>query len=257
MVTFPQLPENEVHLWYLVTDAPELDDPSLLGAYQAWLSPEERARKDRYFFEHSRREYLLTRALVRFTLSRYAPVLPAAWRFRANAYGCPAIDLPDYRALRFNLSNTAGLVACVVALDRDVGVDVEDTERSGETVSIADSFFSRPELRALRALPPERRRSAFFDYWTLKEAYIKARGMGLSIPLDQFSFDVSSRPIRIAFDGLDDDAESWQFEQFVLPPGSTRHRTSVAVRRHPGEDVRFKVERTVPLPSSERGSLVP
>jgi 4'-phosphopantetheinyl transferase len=238
------LPDDEVHLWYLLTE--QVTDPALLTAYEALLTPEERARRDRYRFEHSRREYLLTRALVRTTLSRYAPVAPAAWRFSANEYGRPEIEAEAHRALRFNLSNTQGLIACVVTRGREVGVDVEDTERSGETVSIADSFFSPSEVAALRALPPELRRSRFFDYWTLKEAYIKARGMGLSIPLDQFSFLLRPQaPIGIAFDPrLGDDAATWQFERFALSP---RHRTAVAVRRGSGPDLRFVVRATLPL----------
>ncbi len=259
-MTLLDLPPDEVHVWYLLTDAGELDEP-LLARYQAWLSDEERARKDRYLFEHSRREYLLTRALVRHTLSRYADVPPPDWTFRANAYGRPDVDVDGYRSLRFNLSNTAGLVACAVVRDREVGIDVEDTARPGETVSIAASFFSPGELRDSGKVRPEGRRSAFFDYWTLKEAYIKARGMGLSIPLDQFSFHLGSGPIRITFDGLDDDPLSWQFEQLVLPPTPlgqpVRHRTSAAVRRGPGERMRFRVWASVPLVRSAEHGTVP
>ncbi len=241
------LPEDEVHLWYLLPD--EIEDARLFTAYEALLSPEERARRDRYRFEHSRREMVFTRALVRTTLSLYAPVSPAAWTFRQNEYGRPEIDLdihPGLPPLRFNLSNTRGLIACVITLDREVGVDVEDTTRPGETVSIADSFFSSTEVRALRALPEQQRRARFFDYWTLKEAYIKARGMGLALPLDQFSFLLDEAPpIRIAFDPkLADDPSSWQFEQFSLSPD---HKTSAAVRRGPGPDLRFVVRATVPL----------
>ncbi len=220
-------------------------DPALSTAYEALLAPDERARRARYHFEHSRVEYLLTRALARTTLSRYAPVPPAAWTFRQNSYGRPEIALPEHGWLRFNLSNTRGLIACVVARDREIGVDVEDTERTGETVGVADRFFSPREVAALRALPEGERRSRFFDYWTLKEAYIKARGMGLAIPLDQFSFLLDGAPpVRIAFDSrLGDDAGSWQFEQFAL---TARHRTAAAVRRE-GEDLRFVVRETVPL----------
>jgi 4'-phosphopantetheinyl transferase len=238
------LPGSEVHLWYLLPG--ELGDPALLARYERLLAPGERDRRDRYRFEHSRREYLLTRALVRATLSRYAPVAPEAWTFQENAWGRPAIDRPEHAWIRFNLSNTRGLIACAVARDREVGVDVEDTERSGETVALADRFFSPIEVEALGALPEDRRRSRFFDYWTLKEAYIKARGMGLSIPLDQFSFLLDpGEPIRIAFDPrLEDDPATWQFAQFPLSPA---HRTSAAVRRGKGPDLRFVVRRTVPL----------
>jgi 4'-phosphopantetheinyl transferase len=226
--------------------------PSVLAACEALLAPAERARRDRYRFEHSRREYLLTRALVRTTLSRYAPVEPAAWTFRENEYGRPEVDVAGYRDLTFNLSNTRGLIACVLARDREVGVDVEDTERRGETVSIADGFFSPREVAALRTLPEAHRRARFFDYWTLKEAYIKARGMGLSIPLDQFSFLLDAGPpIRVAFDPrLGDDAATWQFAQFDLSP---KHRTAAAVRRGPGPDLRFVVRETAPLGEGMEG----
>jgi len=238
------LPEDEVHLWYLLPDA--TDDPALTAAYEAFLAPEERVRRDRYRFEHSRREYLLTRALARATLSRYAPVAPAAWRFRQNQYGRPEIDLPEHDAIRFNLSNTRGLIACVVAHDRELGVDVEDTERKSETVGVADRFFSPREVTALHTLPEAEQRSRFFDYWTLKEAYIKARGMGLAIPLDQFSFLLDQPPpLRIAFDPrLGDDAATWQFERYGL---TARHKTAVAIRRGVGPDLPVVVRETVPL----------
>ncbi|MFT3765982.1 MAG: 4'-phosphopantetheinyl transferase superfamily protein [Minicystis sp.] len=238
------LPHDEVHFFYLRDG--DVADARLVAAYEALLSPDERARRARYRFEHSRREYLLTRALVRVTLSRYAPVAPAAWTFGQNEYGRPAIDRAEHAWLRFNLSNTRGLVALAVARDRDVGVDVEDTTRPGETVAIADRFFSPSEVAALRALSEGAQRDRFFDYWTLKEAYIKARGMGLAIPLDQFSFLLEAgRPIRIAFDPrLGDDEAAWQFEQLSISP---EHRTAVAVRRGYGPDLRVVVKRTVPL----------
>jgi 4'-phosphopantetheinyl transferase len=237
------LPRGEVHVFLLADD--ERLPPELLSAYEAWLAPHERERRDRYRFEHSRREYLLTRALVRSTLSRYAPVPPEAWTFRENEYGRPEIAIEEHAWLRFNLSNTRGLVAIAVANDREVGIDVEDTERHGQTVEIAESFFSPREVAALRALPASRQRDRFFDYWTLKESYIKARGMGLSIPLDQFSFllDVGPR-ITIAFDPrLRDDASTWQFARATR---GARHRIAVAVRRA-GDDVAILAHETIPL----------
>lgn len=243
MTSLTPLPPDEVHVHYLV-DA-DIADPRLLASYEALLAPDERARRDRYRFDHSKREYLLTRALVRTTLSRYAAVAPAAWTFRQNAWGRPDIDRPDLGWLRFNLTNSRGLIACAVTRDRDVGVDVEDTLRAGETVEIADRFFSPIEVAALRALPRSAQRGRFFDYWTLKEAYIKARGMGLAIPLDQFSFLLDQGPpIRVTFDpALGDDAATWQFEQLDL---TTAHRAAAAVRRGRGPDLRFVIERVVP-----------
>ncbi len=238
------IPRGEAHLYFALED--QIREPALLAAYEALLTPEERARKQRYYFEKNRHEFLLTRALVRTVLSRYAPVRPAAWAFSANEWGCPAIATPEGAGLRFNLSNTKGLVCCLVAQDRDVGIDVEDVAREGDTVSIADRFFSPTEVAELHALPEERQRSRFFDYWTLKEAYIKARGMGLAIPLDQFSFLLApGSPIGIAFDPrLPDDPASWQFEQ-IRP--TTAHLISLAIRRRNEANLRLIVRRVTPL----------
>ncbi len=144
--------------------------------------------------------------------------------------------------IRFNLSNTRGLIACLVALDRDVGVDVEDTERASSAVDIADRFFSPGEVRALRALPQERQRARFFEYWTLKESYIKARGMGLAIPLDQFSFHLDDGPaIGISFDPrLGDDRSAWQF---ALYQPSARHTMAAAIRSGGGPPLSIELRR--------------
>ena len=243
------IPPDEAHLYFALED--QIHEPALLAAYEALLTPEERARRQRYYFDKNRHEYLITRALVRTVLSRYAPVHPAAWTFSANEWGCPAIASPEGKGLRFNLSNTRGLVCCLVAADRDVGIDVEEVSREGENVSIADRFFSPSEVEELRSQPEERRRERFFDYWTLKEAYIKARGMGLAIPLDHFSFLLSpGRPIGIAFDPqLDDDPTSWQFEQIRPTP---THLISAAIRRKNEADLRLVVRRVTPLvPSAD------
>jgi 4'-phosphopantetheinyl transferase len=238
------LPRDEAHLYYALED--QIREPVLLAAYEALLTPEERARKQRYYFEKNRHEYLITRALVRSVLSRYARVPPAAWTFSANSWGCPAIAAPEGTGLRFNLSNTRGLVCCLVARDRDIGVDVEDVDREGETVAIADRFFSPSEVEELCAQPEPQRRPRFFDYWTLKEAYIKARGMGLAIPLDHFSFRIApGRPIGIAFDPrLEDDPASWQFEQLRPTPS---HLVSLAIRRGAEAPLRVVARRVTPL----------
>jgi 4'-phosphopantetheinyl transferase len=244
MTTVSPPPPDEVHLWVLDPDAAV--DPALLAAYEALLAPDERARRDRYLFAHSKREYLLTRALQRTVLSRYAEVAPAVWSFSANEHGCPEVANPGVEGLRFNLSNTAGLIACAVSGGRDVGVDVEDTQRKSETVAVADRFFAPAEVAALRALPAEAQRARFFDYWTLKEAYIKARRMGLAIPLASFAFVLDEgRPVRVELaPELGDDAATWQFEQPAL---TKRHRAAVAVRRGRGPDVALVVRWVVPL----------
>lgn len=245
MPTTP-LPPCEVHVW-LASASILAGDPTLAANYHTLMTPEESARHRRFMFERNRNEFLLTRALARTVLSRYADVPPRDWRFAAGSHGKPDISSPSVPWLRFNLSNTEGLVACAVARDLELGVDVENIERSGETVDIADRFFAPLEVAELRSLPAHAQRDRFFDYWTLKESYIKARGLGLSIPLDQFAFLLGNPgPIRIQIDPrLEDDGESWQFTQLAPTP---HHKVAVGVRRgRQGAPVTFQVHWTVPL----------
>ncbi len=233
------------HLWYVFSEP--VCDEALLAAYHRLMAPDEAVQQARFLFAENRHEYLLTRALVRTVLSKYADVAPEAWTFVRNEFGRPQIaGPPGVPPLRFNLSNTRGLIACLVALDRDVGVDVEDTERSSSAVDIADRFFSPVEVRALRALPKERQSARFFEYWTLKESYIKARGMGLAIPLDQFSFHLDDGPaIGISFDPrLGDDRSAWQF---ALYQPSARHRMAAALRTGGEPPLSIELRETVPL----------
>lgn len=246
------LPPSELHLWFVLSD--EIDDPALLRSYADLMNPEEQARYDRIIVQHARHQHLVTRALVRTTLSRYADVDPAAWVFANNEHGRPAIVPPEGAScedIRFNLSHTSGLIVCGVVRSQELGVDVEDSWRKRETVAIADRFFSAREVEALHALPRGRQQDRFFDYWTLKESYIKARGMGLALPLGRFSFFPDRRPITIATEpSLQDDPATWQFELFSPTP---RHRAAVSVRRGAGgEDLRLRSWKVAPLAGSER-----
>lgn len=238
---------GDVHLWYCFYD--QVTDPRLLEAYAALMTPDESAQHRRFVFEKDRHEYLVTRALVRTVLSRYAGVEPAALRFVRNEFGRPFMSgPPGVPWPSFNLSNTRGLIACAVGApgQGELGVDVEDVERRGETVSIAESVFSKAEVRALRSLPAARQRERFFAYWTLKESYIKARSMGLSIPLDQFSFHLDEGPgIRISFDPLlKDDAGSWRF---ALLRASPRHFLALACRSRDAATPRIRARHAIPL----------
>ena len=150
------------------------------------LTLEERERWQKLRFEPNRLEFLASRALVRTAFSRHHPLPPAAWRFRANAYGKPEAE--PACGLRFNLSNTPGLVVCLLARDVEVGVDAEPAARAAEILALAPNVFSPLELAQLESLPVSERSDRALSLWTLKEAYIKARGLGLSLPLASFSF---------------------------------------------------------------------
>jgi 4'-phosphopantetheinyl transferase len=200
------------------------------------LHTDERARAARYVREADRRRSVAARALLRVSLSRDAQVRPDDWRFIENRYGRPQLaEVPaGAEDLRFNVSHTDGLIAVTVARGRDVGVDVECTERT-LSYEIPERFFAPDEVRDLRARPTAEQPEAFFDYWTLKEAYIKARGMGLALPLHGFAFHLRpGAPPRIAFTpDIPDDPSRWQFVQ--ARPGP-RHRLAVAVERR-GPDI--------------------
>jgi 4'-phosphopantetheinyl transferase len=220
------LPPDEVHLWYVHAGQPA--DPAVLAFCRSLLAPGERARHDRFAFDKDRLQYLLGRALVRTTLSRYAAVAPAAWRFAADAHGKPLVQAPQ-PPLRFNLSHTDGLVACVVAGALDVGVDVENVGRRCDVLGLARSCLAPDEFAHLERLPADCRPDAFFDFWTLKEAYVKARGLGLALPLKDFAFELrDGGQARVRFAVDEDDPARWQFVR-LRPTNS--HRLAVAVHK--------------------------
>lgn len=210
---------DRIDLWLAWVD-PALD-ADLLQRYHRLLNPAEAQTLARFHFEKDRLRYLLTRALVRTVLSLYAPIAPQDWAFDANAYGKPGIAPahhlmhPHTQSLVFNVSHTATLVVMAVSADKPLGVDVESLQRKAP-LDLAQAYFSPAEAAALAQLAPELQAQRFFQYWTLKEAYIKARGMGLSIPLDQFSFAFEPPAgVRFATDpGLGDEAAQWQFWQY-------------------------------------------
>jgi len=214
----PALARGEAHVWLARTGA---GAKSALAACEDLLDPREQARKARFRPADKRREFAIAHALVRVALSRYADVPPRAWRFVENAHGRPEIAGPaGVPPLRFNLSHADGLAACAIALENDIGVDVESCSRAVD-LRVASRFFARDEVRALEALPAARRARRFLELWTLKEAYIKARGLGLALPLRSFAFDLApGRPPAVRFlDELGDDPARWRFTVRTLPSG--------------------------------------
>jgi 4'-phosphopantetheinyl transferase len=198
---------SDVDVWLL---RPEVDLPAEHAGIHALMDAEEVRRHQAFVFERHRREFLATRTLVRVVLASYRPVVPRAWRFRTNEYGRPAIEPPD--RLRFNVANHPTLVALAVRDGAELGIDLEPVTRAGEILNVAEAAFAPEELIALRALPESERADRALSLWTLKESYIKARGMGLSLPLEAFAFTFDAPRPRISFvPPIADDPMRWQF----------------------------------------------
>jgi 4'-phosphopantetheinyl transferase len=189
----------------------DLQAEEVLRECAALLDEAERARAGRFRFERHAGAYIASQALARIALSHEHPLLPAAWRLSANAYGKPSAE-PEC-GLRFNLSNCDELVVCLVARGAEVGVDTEPWGRANEIAALAPEVFSRREQEQLAALPEAERPDRALSLWTLKEAYIKARGRGLSLPLGQFSFVFGgAEGIRLkAEPDVDEEPGRWRF----------------------------------------------
>jgi 4'-phosphopantetheinyl transferase len=235
-------PERVVHVLTVRQDDPAVQ--AELPRYRTLLNDDERAREARFYFDADRERFVIGRALTRLQLSRFLGGDPRSWPLITNRYGRPELSSPAPPPIGFNVSHTPGLIACAVTATTEVGVDVEFIERR-LTHDVAERFFAPSEVADLRRLSTDEQARVFFDYWTLKEAYIKARGMGLALPLAHFAFALRPRALpTIRFDAeIDDDGETWQFAQ-SWP--TDRHRLAVAVRRPPGRDLDVRIEAVVP-----------
>jgi 4'-phosphopantetheinyl transferase len=223
-----ELNGKQVHAWYFYPT--RVSDARLIDAYQTILSQEELARQQRFIFAEDRHQFLIAHACVRLLLSRYAQVHPSEWQFKKNPHGRPEIAWPEeHRDICFNLSHTRGLIALVIARDRQVGIDVENTQRAGIMLDLARRYFSTAEVAQLERQPPELQRELFFDFWTLKESYLKARGLGIfALSLSDFSFYIDAEGgLTLSFaPTIDDQASRWQFERIRL---GGYHKMAVAI----------------------------
>ncbi|MBA3543801.1 MAG: 4'-phosphopantetheinyl transferase superfamily protein [Chthoniobacterales bacterium] len=212
------IPENTASLFLCRTNL--IKDPALLGRYRALLDAEELARLERYRLERDRHTFLISHALVRTALSEFADTSPAAWRFRRNRHGRPEIENQTSPPLRFSLSHTRDLVACAVSGTTEVGLDVEAIDDKTEILALAERYFAPLEVAALRALPSGKQRDRFIALWTLKEAYAKARGLGLSLPLHAAAFRIETELIEPNFNTqAAEEPSQWSFILMQPDPG--------------------------------------
>jgi len=182
------LPLHAVHVWCTHLDGSD----SEVQQMRTLLSTDEIKRADRFHFDTDRRHFTVARGALRRLLGMYLKTPATQVQFTYNRYGKPSIAGARGPALQFNVSHSGALALYAFARDRIVGVDIERMRANVEFEQIAQRFFSPREAAALQALPPELRPLGFYNGWTRKEAYIKAHGKGLSLPLD--SFDVTLAP---------------------------------------------------------------
>lgn len=225
MITAPAAREVEVRYRFAGDEATAEDLDQ--------LSAEERARAARFLVGRDRASFAAAHALARRMIAAAAGVESGALTFQAGEYGKPAVTGPGpASALSFNLAHTRGLVACAVCRGGEVGVDVEAVRDDVQPADLARRFFAASECRVLDATPASERPARFTDLWALKEAYIKAVGLGLSHPLESFAFDFLDGG-RLSFVPPPGDAASRVFALFAPAP-----RFRLAIAAPGGYDVR-------------------
>lgn len=212
-----ELGENELHLWSCPTH--DFQDLSQLEARLDILEAEERQQLERASTPKHYRQVLVTRLLVRYLLSLYADVTPGDWRFTSNQYGKPRISAPTASChLAYNISRTSGLVLIGIGNIGSLGIDTEYLRREADIVSITQGYFHSREVELLKTFAGERQRECFFRLWTVKEAYLKAQGLGLFMSLDSIcvgEFGASSFGYAINSDHAPA-AGNWHIESIDL-----------------------------------------
>ncbi len=206
---------DEVHVWAASRDDATVAEVAIL---RALLTDEERRRADRFVAPVDQRRFAVGRGRLRQVVGRYLDQDPGSIRFATNPHGKPRLD---GTALRFNLSHSGSLMLLALTLDRELGVDIEQVRPDFGGEAIARRFFAPREVESLLSLPPADRTLAFFHGWTRKEAYIKAQGKGLAMPLDEFEVEIRpDRPARLNATHPDpDEAGRWTLVELLAPHG--------------------------------------
>ena len=201
---------SEAHVWMISPES--VRDPAILQYCRDTLSQDERDRVDRFFRPEDSHSYLISHAMVRSVLSRYADITPGDWKFSEGIHGRPEIDSDQQTSLRFNLTHTNGLAACIVTCDDPCGIDAEQVNARNNPIGVAERMFSAKELEQLKQYEGDAFLEYFYERWTLREAYVKARGIGISFPTHQLCFDIMQDNVTVEFDSdIDDREEDWNF----------------------------------------------
>jgi len=209
--------DDAVHVWRACLDVSPIARETLWHT----LSPDECVRAGRFHAPHERVRFVAARGFLRVILGRYLARPPDKLRFAANAYGKPVLAPERHgTSLHFSLSHSRSLALYAIARRGPVGVDLEYIQPEFPYREIAERFFSPREVAALLALPDAWQRPAFFAGWTRKEAYVKARGVGLSLPLDQFDVSLTpgAPPALLRVHGTEHEAARWSLHHLQPDP---------------------------------------
>lgn len=209
----PSLETGTVHVWRLALD----QEDEAFERFRAILEPHEIERAGRFHFEKHRRQFIVARGFLRSVVARYLEKRPEALRFEYGEYGKPALSSEP--SLRFNLSHSNQVALLAVALDAELGVDVEHIRANFATEDVARRFFSPAEVEVFNALPREELVAAFFRCWTRKEAYIKAIGKGLSKELSDFDVTLTPGVEPALLRAKDDDVSRWMLSDVEAGEG--------------------------------------
>ena len=229
-VSVPALDAASVHLWH----ANPLQHRALLPSLRSLLWSDEIERGARFHFEGDREDFTFARGMVRSVLAAYLEVNPRDVRFRYSDHGRPSlVSAHGEEELRFNLSHTQGAVLLGICRGRAIGVDIERVREDFQPQEIAARFFSLSEQQALMSLPEAEQRPAFFRCWTRKEAFLKARGHGLSHPLELFDVSIGAGENEVRLVTRPDPAEAQRW-QILQPPAPGGYAAAVAVASSPG-----------------------
>jgi len=213
-VTGLPLDSTNVHVWTASLDAVSGSLPDLC----AELVPDERTRAERLRTPQLRRRFIVARVLLRRLLTAYASVHSSELRIGTGSHGKPY--LADAADLRFNVSHAEDTAMYAIASGAEVGIDIEATMRNVDIDGVARHAFSASECEVLAALAPDARREAFFRIWTRKEAYVKARGEGLSYPTRSFTVSHDGDDNALLHDERDERAQDrWRVSGLEAPPG--------------------------------------
>jgi 4'-phosphopantetheinyl transferase len=214
----PSLGPKDVHVWKVEIEG----EFPRIPLFWSSLSEPERDRANRFYFSPDRDRFVVCRGLLRHFIAEYLHMKPALITFQCKPYGKPYLAGESNESdLRFNISHSHDRALFAFTKDREVGVDIEWIDAKPAEEQIAERFFSPEEVRALRALPPAQQAEAFLLCWTRKEAFVKARGEGLSMPLDQFAVSLEpGQPARFLWiQGDPAETRKWSLRNLNPGPG--------------------------------------